>query len=85
MNQEQKQKVIDALQEVIDDIKKMKDGQQIGLLLSVGIQKPDEGEDIYENTRILIENSSVISHNLAKSILTGEDYADLFHKTMNLL
>ena len=29
MNQEQKQKVIDALQEVIEDIKKMKDGQQI--------------------------------------------------------
>lgn len=85
MNQEQKQKVIDASQEVIDDIKKMKDGQQIGLLLSVGIQKPDEGEDIYENTKILIGSSSVISHNLAKSILTSEDYADLFHKTMNLL
>lgn len=85
MNPEQKQAVIEALQETIEDIKKMKDGQKIGLLLSVGIQQPDKGEDVYENTKILVGYSSVIAHNLAKSIRTGEDYAGLFHRTLNML
>lgn len=85
MTPEQKQAIIDMLQETIDKIKATKEDQKIGLLLSVGIEKPDEGKDMFENARLLVGYNYVIAHNLSEAIRTGEDYADLFHKTMNLL
>lgn len=39
MNPEQKQAIVDALQQTIDRIKNTKEDQKIGLLLSVGIEK----------------------------------------------
>lgn len=85
MNPEQKQAIVDALQQTIDRIKNTKEDQKIGLLLSVGIEKPDEGEDMFERARLLVGYNYIIAHNLADAIRTDEDYTDLFHRTMEQL
>lgn len=59
--------------------------KKIGLLLSVGIEKPDEGEDMFESARLLVGYNYIIAHNLADAIRTDEDYTDLFHRTMEQL
>ena len=85
MNPEQKQAIVDVLQQTIDRIKNTKEDQKIGLLLSVGIEKPDEGEDMFERARLLVGYNYIITHNLADAIRTDEDYTDLFHRTMEQL
>lgn len=85
MNPEQKQAIIDMLQKTIDKLQNTTEDQKIGLLLSVGIEKPDEGEDMFESARLLVGYNYIIPHNLADAIRTGEDYTDLFHRTMEQL
>lgn len=67
------------------ELKIQQKAKKIGLLLSVGIEKPDEGEDMFESARILVGYNYIIAHNLADAIRTGEDYTDLFHRTMEQL
>lgn len=85
MNPEEKQTIIDMLQQTIDKLKNTTENQKVGLLLSVGIEKPDEGEDMFESARSLVGYNYIIAHNLADAIRTGEGYADLFHRTADLL
>lgn len=40
---------------------------------------------MFESARLLVGYNYIIAHNLADAIRTGEDYTNLFHRTMEQL
>lgn len=84
MTPEEKQQLVDALQEVIDKIKAMDENQRIGLLLTCGVEKKDVKDD-FQVANALIGHRYIITHTLSKAIHEDKDYTHLFIDILNNL
>lgn len=84
MTPEEKQQLVDALQEIIDRIKAMDENQRIGLLLTCGVEKKDTKDD-FQVANLLIGHRYIITHTLSKAIREDKDYTHLFVDILNNL